>query len=136
MHIQQKTKRSSELQASSLLFFNGKTSNPPVIANRWNLSIFVQRLYWGWNVTQRMCTTFLWWSHHYSVFLQWWWLGWRDKHQKTAACHTVPETMDMLKNNFDIIWYLEMTRCCCPTKSCNLTFRDYFLWGHTESRAT
>ncbi|GFU61156.1 putative DD41D transposase [Trichonephila clavipes] len=53
--------------------------------------------------------------------------------QDIATCHTAHATIDLLKDTFVDRLMLRFEPVNWPTRSCDLTPLDYFLWGYVKS---
>ncbi|GFU99193.1 putative DD41D transposase [Trichonephila clavipes] len=53
--------------------------------------------------------------------------------QDGATCHTARATIDLLKDTFGDRLISRFEPVNCPTRSCDLTPLDYFLWGYVKS---
>ncbi|GFT34961.1 putative DD41D transposase [Trichonephila clavipes] len=53
--------------------------------------------------------------------------------QDGATCHTARVTIDLLKDTFGDRLISRFRPVNWPPRSCDLTPRDYFLWGYVKS---
>ncbi|GFU06994.1 transposable element Tc3 transposase [Trichonephila clavipes] len=53
--------------------------------------------------------------------------------QDGTTCHTARATIDLLKDTFGDRLILRFGPVNWPTKSCDLTPLDFFLWGYVKS---
>ena len=53
--------------------------------------------------------------------------------QDGATSHTAGETMDLLRNHFGEHLISRFATVNWPSRSCDITALDYFLWGYVKS---